>query len=84
MFFFLGTFLVSLITALSYNWQITLIMLAAMPLMSVPLGCLIKIQTGYAEKEMKAYETAGATAEEALSAIRTVTAFGGQQKEIDK
>ena len=31
---------------------------------------------------MEAYGKAGAVAEEALSAVRTVLAFGGQEKEI--
>ncbi len=30
----------------------------------------------------KAYAKAGAVAEEVLSSVRTVTAFGGQEKEI--
>lgn len=33
---------------------------------------------------MDAYATAGAIAEEVLTAIRTVIAFGGQQKEIER
>jgi len=32
-------------------------------------------------KELTAYAKAGAVAEEVLSSIRTVVAFGGQQKE---
>lgn len=35
-------------------------------------------------KELTAYAKAGSIAEEVLGAIRTVTAFGGQQKECDK
>ena len=31
---------------------------------------------------MKAYRRAGAVAEEVLSAVRTVVAFGGQEKEV--
>ena len=33
------------------------------------------------KKELQAYATAGAVAEEVFGSIRTVTAFGGQQKE---
>lgn len=33
---------------------------------------------------MAAYGKAGAIAEEALSAIRTVVAFGGQNKEVER
>ena len=34
-----------------------------------------------ASKELKAYAKAGAVAEEVLGALRTVVAFGGQEKE---
>lgn len=35
-------------------------------------------------KELDAYSKAGAVAEEVLSSIRTVTAFGAQEKEIQR
>ena len=35
-------------------------------------------------KELKAYAKAGAVAEEVFGSIRTVTAFGGQNKECDR
>jgi len=38
--------------------------------------------TSFTSKEQTAYAKAGAVAEEVLSAIRTVFAFGGQKKEI--
>ena len=34
--------------------------------------------------EQKNYASAGSVAEEVLSAIRTVIAFGGEEKEIDR
>lgn len=37
-----------------------------------------------AKKELDAYGAAGAIAEEVLSSIRTVIAFGGQKKEIGR
>lgn len=39
---------------------------------------------GMAAREAKAYAKAGAIAEQALRAIRTVQAFQGQEKEIVK
>ena len=33
---------------------------------------------------LKQYASAGAVAEEVFSSIRTVVAFGGQQKEVDR
>ena len=37
-----------------------------------------------ARKEMEAYSLAGSIAEEVLSAIRIVSAYSGEQKEIDR
>ena len=36
------------------------------------------------EKELAAYAKAGAVAEEVFSAVRTVVAFGGQDKEVKR
>lgn len=44
----------------------------------------MQVQTSLTEKELKAYSTAGAVAEEVLSAIKTVFAFSGQQKELER
>ena len=38
----------------------------------------------FATKELNAYAAAGAVAEEVLGSIRTVTAYGGQQKEAKR
>ena len=38
----------------------------------------------YAKKSTDAYARAGGIAEEVLSSIRTVTAFGGQKIEVDR
>ena len=35
-------------------------------------------------RELAAYAKAGAVAEEVLSAIRTVAAFGGEDKEVER
>lgn len=35
-------------------------------------------------RELKAYAKAGAVADEVLSAIRTIAAFGGEDKEADR
>ena len=37
--------------------------------------------SAFTEKELAAYAKAGAVAEEVLSSIRTVAAFGGESKE---
>ena len=40
--------------------------------------------SAFTKKELEAYAKAGAVAEEVLGAMRTVTAFGGQQKEVER
>ena len=39
-------------------------------------------QSSYTEKELEAYAKAGAHAEEVLSTVKTVAAFGGEEKEV--
>ena len=82
--FFMSTFIISMVVAFVYGWDLTLVILSLMPVMTVFGGLAAKAQTTFAEKEMEAYGQAGAIAEEALSAIRTVVAFGGQEKELDR
>lgn len=42
------------------------------------------MQTSLTEKELQAYGSAGAICEEVLTAIRTVVAFGGEEKETKR
>lgn len=44
----------------------------------------LQLSTKLAKKELEAYGTAGAIAEEVLSSIRTVVAFGGEHKEATR
>lgn len=47
-------------------------------------GVVAKIQAQMAEKEMKAYAESNGIAEEVFGAVRTVLAFGGQKKEVQR
>lgn len=42
------------------------------------------MQSSLTEKELKSYSSAGSVAEEVLGSIRTVVAFGGETKELDR
>lgn len=44
----------------------------------------LQVQGSLSEKELNSYVTAGTVAEEVLSSIRTVAAFGGESKEIER
>ena len=65
------------------NWRISLVLSALIPIMVIMGGVMGYIMSTAAKGEMDTYGKAGAIAEEVLSSIRTVVAFGGQQKEIE-
>ncbi|KAK4872476.1 hypothetical protein RN001_014505 [Aquatica leii] len=78
------TFLASLIQALVKGWELALICLISLPVTMISVGIVAVLTGKLAVKEMNAYAAAGAIAEEVLTSIRTVIAFGGQHKEIDR
>lgn len=55
--------------------------MAVSPLLMVAGGWMAKTLTSMTKKGLDAYATAGGVAEECISNIRTVTTFGGDQKE---
>nr|QST14980.1 ABCB1-2 protein [Diaphanosoma celebensis] len=81
---FSSTAVSCIVTALVYGWELTLVSIAAMPLLTITMTILTKIQGSLSVKELQVYSEAGGRAEEALTAIRTVLVFGGQDKEISR
>ena len=73
-----------IITAFVYGWELTLVMMATVPIMTISSAILTRIQAKLSTNEMRIYGQAGGIAEEVLTAIRTVVIFGGQTKEIDR
>ena len=74
-------FLTGLIIAFAVGWKLSLVAFSTLPLVAVGyafFGILMKLLSW---REREAYSRAGAIANEVLSAIRTVVAFGGEQKE---
>ena len=45
---------------------------------------MLQVTAMFTSKEQKAYAGAGAVAEEVLSSIRTVLAFSGEKKEVER
>ncbi|KAI0223628.1 ATP-dependent translocase ABCB1 [Lamellibrachia satsuma] len=70
-----------------YGWQLTVVLAAVSPLLVLSGTFISKVRlleevgATLTRMELKAYAKAGAVAEETISCIRTVTAFGGQEKE---
>nr|XP_033786800.1 ATP-binding cassette sub-family B member 5 isoform X2 [Geotrypetes seraphini] len=80
----ISTFVAGIIIGFIKGWQLTLAILATSPLVAISAGFCSKMLVSLTNKELTAYAKAGAVAEEVLSSIRTVVAFGGQEKEINR
>ncbi|XP_051576241.1 ATP-dependent translocase ABCB1-like isoform X2 [Myxocyprinus asiaticus] len=80
----LTTFITGIIIGFVKGWKLTLVILAVSPLLGISAAIIGKVMTSFTSMEQTSYAKAGAVAEEVLSAIRTVFAFGGQKKEIER
>ncbi|XP_011362486.1 phosphatidylcholine translocator ABCB4 isoform X3 [Pteropus vampyrus] len=79
-----ATFFAGFIVGFIRGWKLTLVIMAISPVLGLSAAVWAKILSAYSDKELAAYAKAGAVAEEALGAIRTVIAFGGQNKEQER
>ncbi|KAM6894113.1 bile salt export pump isoform 2-T2 [Xenentodon cancila] len=66
------------------GWKLTLVIIAASPLIGVGAGLMALFVAKLTGMELQAYAKAGAVADEVLSSIRTVAAFGGEKKEVER
>ncbi|KAG7475856.1 multidrug resistance protein 1-like [Solea senegalensis] len=78
------TLIASFVIGFTKGWKLTLVILAVSPLLGISAAFYSKVLTTFTSKEQTAYAKAGAVAEEVLSAIRTVFAFSGQNREIKR
>ena len=82
--YLLMSFVISVIFSFFYGWKLTLVILSCAPLIILSTAVVAKMQSSLTEKELKSYSKAGSVAEEVLGSIRTVVAFGGQEKELER
>uniref|UniRef100_A0A2K5NII8 ATP binding cassette subfamily B member 4 n=1 Tax=Cercocebus atys TaxID=9531 RepID=A0A2K5NII8_CERAT len=80
----MATFFTGFIVGFTRGWKLTLVILAISPVLGLSAAIWAKILSSFTDKELLAYAKAGAVAEEVLAAIRTVIAFGGQKKELER
>ncbi|KAI3365800.1 hypothetical protein L3Q82_000800 [Scortum barcoo] len=66
------------------GWKLTLVIVAASPLIGIGAGLMALFVAKLTGMELQAYAKAGAVADEVLSSIRTVAAFGGERKEVER
>ncbi|XP_049765078.1 multidrug resistance protein homolog 49-like [Schistocerca cancellata] len=82
--YLLVSFISSVIMSFFHGWKLTLVVLSSAPIIIFSTAVVAKVQSSLTAQELDSYGTAGATVEEVLSSIRTVMAFGGQEKEVER
>jgi len=79
-----STFLAGFILGFSRGWKLALVLLGFLPVIAIVGGIINKFVASGENKNSKAYGKAGAVLTEALTNIRTVAAFGGEEAEIKR
>ncbi|XP_049693223.2 multidrug resistance protein homolog 49 [Helicoverpa armigera] len=79
-----GTAIICLCTAFPLGWELTLACVSVMPFSIAVSILLTNYQTKSSILEMESYSQAGKQAEEVLKSVRTIVAFNGESKEVDR
>ena len=66
------------------GWKLTLVMISLTPIIGVSGALSARVMAAFSSKEQVAYAAAGSIAEEVISSIRTVVAFGGERFEMER
>uniref|UniRef100_A0A8C1P2Q3 ATP-binding cassette, sub-family B (MDR/TAP), member 11a n=1 Tax=Cyprinus carpio TaxID=7962 RepID=A0A8C1P2Q3_CYPCA len=78
----ISTFIFGFMVGFIGGWKLTLVVIAVSPLIGLAAGLMAVARlTGH---ELTAYAKAGSVADEVLSSMRTVAAFGGEHKETER
>ena len=80
----LSQFVAGIIIGFYYGWEMALVILACTPIIALTGYMYFVTTTASSKAELDSYAKAGDVAEEAISSIRTVTAFGGQESEVKR
>ncbi|KAF8933275.1 P-loop containing nucleoside triphosphate hydrolase protein [Dissophora ornata] len=80
----LATFIAGFVIAFIHGWRMSLVLLTCVPLMALAGGLMVKYSTDSSADGQDAYAKAGGLAEQAIGSIRTVVAFDGQKRELNK
>ncbi|XP_075140324.1 bile salt export pump-like [Leptodactylus fuscus] len=80
----ISTFTFGFLIGFIGNWKLTLVIVAVSPLIGLGAALMALAVARLTGRELKAYAKAGSVADEVLSSIRTVAAFGGEKKEAER
>lgn len=78
------TFVCGFLMGFVRGWKLTLVIISVSPLIGLGAGFMALFVAKLTGWELQAYAKAGAVADEVLSSIRTVAAFGGEKKEVER
>ncbi|CAG8448774.1 2904_t:CDS:10 [Ambispora leptoticha] len=78
---YLTTFFSAFIIAFFKGWRLALVLCCILPLLTASGIFMAKSLSNFATRGQDAYAEAGAVAEQVLSSIKTIAAFGGQERE---
>ncbi|GJP52824.1 hypothetical protein CLOM_g11912 [Closterium sp. NIES-68] len=79
---FMATFVAGFIIGFTSIWQLTLVILAVVPLIACCGAIYAIVLTGLTSKGQEAYAKAGAVAEQAIGQVRTVYSFVAEEKTL--
>ncbi|XP_056323764.1 bile salt export pump [Danio aesculapii] len=78
------TFVCGFLMGFARGWKLTLVIISVSPLIGLGAGLMALFVAKLTGMELQAYAKAGAVADEVLSSVRTVAAFGGEKKEVER
>ncbi|XP_074515463.1 bile salt export pump isoform X1 [Sebastes fasciatus] len=80
----ISTFVFGFMVGFIGGWKLTLVVVAVSPMIGIAAGLMAMAVARLTGRELKSYAKAGSVADEVLSSIRTVAAFGGEEKEAER
>ena len=81
---YVTTFLSGFAIAYAKGWKLALVLSSVIPPMGIASAYVSKLLAEESTEGLGAYAGAGAIAKEVLSSIRTVVAFNGQTREVQR
>ncbi|ORX74408.1 hypothetical protein DL89DRAFT_254254 [Linderina pennispora] len=81
---YFSSFIAGFIIAFIKGWKMTLVVLAVMPIMVGAVSVMGILLADSASGGQGSYAEAGGVADEVLSSIKTVMAFGGERRELER
>uniref|UniRef100_G3SXM2 Bile salt export pump n=1 Tax=Loxodonta africana TaxID=9785 RepID=G3SXM2_LOXAF len=66
------------------GWKLTLVIISVSPLIGIGAALIGLSVSKFTDFELKAYAKAGCVADEVISSMRTVAAFGGEKREVER